>query len=260
MSRPGCEAAEIRQQWSRRGLPDQTHNRDERDQGWEYRKDSVIRQRCGERNVFDYNRHAIAGDGSDWSGYRAYRNLVLQHGGKHKNKYTHIWGHTHQFDMHGQSCQAQCGTAGHSIDIALNSFLYTAGKAIKIRGVPQRGAYVTRNVFAHDAPWDAVDQTTIRSTFPFYKRVYLDNNRFGINGAEQYGVCDFDGDGTSDRFMATGETWWYASRGTGPWVYLNTSQKLLSEVTLGLFDGDNRCDVVTGGLISSGGTSHWRPR
>jgi hypothetical protein len=60
--------------------------------------------------------------------------------------------------------------------------------------------------------------------------------------------------------MATGQTWWYASRGTGHWVYLNTSKKLLSELTLGHFDGDNRCDVVADGLISRGGTGPWRPR
>jgi hypothetical protein len=215
-----------------------------------------------ERNVFDYNRHAIAGDGSDGSGYRAFRNLVLQHGGRHRT--LGFWGHTHQFDMHGQdSCGIgsvfndalyNCGTAGHDVWIEHNAFLYSEGPAVKIRGTPQRrpwGAFVISNVFAHDHLSDAVEQTE--------DGVYRSANRLGIDGSERLGTCDFDGDRIADRFMATGETWWYASRGTGPWVYLNSSRTLLPQLRLGLFDGDSRCDVVAGGLISSGGTEPWRP-
>jgi hypothetical protein len=208
-----------------------------------------------ERNVFDYNRHAIAGDGSNASGYRAYRNLVLQHGGRHK--WGPFWRHTHQFDMHGQDwciAPSYCGTAGDYIDIRYNSFLYTEGAAINIRGTPQLGAFVISNVFAHEYPWDAVKHT------PFHGGLDMADNRYDTDGSDRYGTCDFDGDGADDRFLATGETWWYASRGTGPWTYLNTSDRLLSELTLGQFDGDNRCDVMAGGLISSGGTSPWRPR
>ena len=36
-----------------------------------------------ERNVFDWNRHAIKGGGSPGTGYAAYRNLVLKNGGYH---------------------------------------------------------------------------------------------------------------------------------------------------------------------------------
>jgi hypothetical protein len=225
-----------------------------------------------DRNVFDYNRHAIAGGGSNYSGYRAIRNLVLPNGGRHKYLW---WGHTHQFDMHGQeSCGIgsifndtlfNCGTAGYAMEIVQNSFLYSAGAAIKIRGTPQYsprsgspdwpatcGAVVRFNVFVHDDLGDAVQQTETG--------LCSVNNRVGIDGSDRYGFCDFDGDGADDRFMATGETWWYASGGTGPWVYLNTSQRLLSELTLANFDGDNRCDVVSGDLISSGGTGSWMPR
>ncbi len=214
-----------------------------------------------EQNVFDYNRHAIAGDGSDWSGYRAYRNLVLQHGGRHKAGGV-LWRHTHQFDMHGQdNCGPgdifsdslyNCGTAGHDLEIIRNSFLYTAGPAVKVRGTPQRepwGALVTSNVFAHDDLDDAVKQNE--------RGVYKSDNRVDIDGSDRYGACDFDADGTNDRFMATGQTWWYASRGTGPWTYLNTSERLLSELRLADVNGDGRCDVVAGSLVSSGGTEPW---
>jgi Right handed beta helix region/FG-GAP-like repeat len=219
-----------------------------------------------ERNVFDYNRHAIAGDGSDWSGYRAYRNLVLEHGGRHKRV---LWSHTHQFDMHGQdNCGPgdifsdslfNCGTAGHDVEIIRNSFLYTAGPAVKIRGTPQRkpwGAFVISNVFAHPCLEGPLLPCAVEQT---EKGVYKHDNRVGIDGSDRYGTCDFDGDGTDDRFLATGETWWYASRGTGPWTYLNTSERLLSELRLGDVNGDGRCDVAAGDNISRGGTEPWRP-
>jgi hypothetical protein len=80
-----------------------------------------------------------------------------------------------------------------------------------------------------------------------------------MDGSDRYGVCAFDGDGTEDWYMATGQTW-FATRSARHWVYLNSSQKRLSQVTLGYFDGDNRCDVVSGGLVSSGGTAPWRRR
>ena len=53
--------------------------------------------------------------------------------------------------------------------------------------------------------------------------------------------------------MATGQSWWYRSGTTGPWEFLNASTKKLSEVSLGYFDGDNRCDVVADGTIYPGG-------
>ena len=211
-----------------------------------------------ERNVFDFNRHAIAGDGSDDSGYRAYENLVLKAGGRHR-KVLGLWFHTHQFDMHGQrSCGIgsvfsdslfNCGTAGHDVEIRRNSFLYTSNAAVKLRGTPQlkpHGAFVYDNVFAHASLGAAVQQTESGLT--------TSGNRVGIDGSAQLGSCDFDADGTSDRFMATGQTWWYSSRGTGPWTYLNTSRLLLAEVTLADADGDGRCDVAAGGRVSSGGT------
>ena len=55
--------------------------------------------------------------------------------------------------------------------------------------------------------------------------------------------------------MATGATWWYSSGGQMPWTYLNTSTRRLSEVRLGYFDDDNRCDVAVGTTIYSGGVT-----
>ena len=62
------------------------------------------------------------------------------------------------------------------------------------------------------------------------------------------------GDGIADAFMATRATWWFSSRGTGPWTFLRASTKRLSEVELGDLDGDHRCDVKVGNTVYSGGT------
>ena len=87
-----------------------------------------------EKNVFDWNRHAIAGDGSDRSGYLAYRNLVLENGGL-TFWLLGTWTHTHMFDMHGQDdCwlgDRNCGRAGEYMDIRYNTFLYNAGHAVQ---------------------------------------------------------------------------------------------------------------------------------
>ena len=279
------------------------------------------------RNVFDWNRHAIKGEGElvandplSGAGYAAYSNLVLQNGGYHDTynacdldlpdwveglvvltplapilgivkllcllptsdiAYTQ---YTHQFDMHGtETCfpgHKNCGDGGHSMYIRHNTFLYTAGDAIKLRGTPQLGMFVESNVFAHDIlrrdDFDVLDGLSatgctlgvlaacadVRDDVDFLiataveqtkTGLFTSDNLVGVNGMNELGTCDFDGDGLNDTFMATGATWWFSSGGDRPWVYLNTSTKRRAEVTLGQFDGDNRCDVLADGIIYPGG-------
>jgi hypothetical protein len=195
--------------------------------------------------------------------------------------YTH---YTHQFDMHGtETCfpgHLNCGDGGHSMYIRHNTFLYTAGDAIKLRGTPQLGMFVESNVFAHDIlrrdDFDVLDGLSatgctlgglaacadVRDDVDFLiataveqtqTGLFTSDNLVGVNGMNELGTCDFDGDGLNDTFMATGATWWFSSGGDRPWVFLNTSTKRRAEVTLGQFDGDNRCDVLADGIIYPGG-------
>lgn len=214
-----------------------------------------------ERNVFDWNRHAIKGAGEAGTGYAAYRNPVLKNGGYHDTYCVPLYicpggipvyhHYTHQFDVHGtDTCfpgHANCGDAGHSMFIHYNTFLYTAGNAIKLRGIPEEGMFIGANVFAHNNWEDAVVATQFIGTYA------EPGNVFGVDASTDLGVCDFDGDSLPDTFMATGATWWFSSGSDRPWVYLNTSTKRRSEVTLGHFDGDNRCDVLADGVIYPGG-------
>jgi hypothetical protein len=238
------------------------------------------------RNVFDFNRHAIAADGKT-GGYVAEENLVLKGGGYHGawySKYTHI------FDVHGAGCSGiwpfeskdLCGHAGEEFRYDRNSFQYKNGHAIKIRGETSEGSYFARNVFPHEK---LLDWGGLVSN-PFYSTA-IHLNQFGVSAGpsgadviatgdlqniidtdtfgEYYSQCDFDADGVDDLFLATGATWWFSSSGKFHWSFLNTSSKRKKELRFGYFDDDDRCDVLTesGGIglwqISSGGTGGWQP-
>lgn len=242
-----------------------------------------------ERNVFDFNRHAIAADGSDGNGYTARYNLVLKGGGYHKweaasdtpipgpdlidwSFISHVH-HTHQFDVHGtENCGPQswvsdsqwnCGPAGEKFEMSHNAFQYTRGNAIKVRGNPTIGATVTQNVFAHGSAGDAIKQNGNGGagdniTNPIQKS----GNEFGIQTAGKYGVCDFDGDKKDDFFLATGASWWMMSAAKQHWVFLNDSTERLEQLGLGDFDGDHRCDVFSVHVndfgIYKSGTGAWQ--
>lgn len=217
-----------------------------------------------ERNVFDFNRHAIAASGKLGTSYIADHNLVLKGGGVHNKWYNH---YTHEFDVHGDAnCDYlpgewaehiwNCGNAGDYFEFTNNAFQYTSDHAIKLRGVPRQKAKIFGNVFAHDSVGDAVE--TFSST-----NVEIGPNRADVDPFGKYGVCDFDGDGTDDLFLATGTSWWFSSGGKMHWTYLNSHNETLDQVGLGDFDGDKRCDVfavnkATGAWqLSKSGSAPW---
>ncbi len=215
-----------------------------------------------ERNLFDFNRHAIASAGAPGTGYRADLNLVLKGGGVHDKWYNE---YTHLFDVHGDAnCPDiplnqhtwNCGNAGDQYWMTNNAFQYTNDNAIKLRGVPRVAANIYGNVFAHDDLGDAVNLYS--ST-----RVSMGPNTVDVDTYGQYGVCDFDGDGRDDLFLATGASWWYSSGGRMDWRFLSNYTERLHQVGLGDFDGDKRCDVFAlegdHWAISSGGRGAWTP-
>ena len=211
-------------------------------------------------NVFDFNRHAIAAAG-DTGGYEALRNLVLKGGGLH---YGPLGIHTHQFDIHGSGDNGFGGQAGIQFWFAENSFQYLAGAAIEIRGRPHISIDIHDNIFAHKGLEDDWGDDAIHVE----NRNDLDVINIGPNNVTKfdsygrYGVCDFDGDGIDDLFLATGKTWWYSSFGEFQWTYLSARTERLNQVRLGYFDNDKRCDVLTESdgewVIASGGTGPWQ--
>ncbi|UGS41411.1 inverse autotransporter beta domain-containing protein [Pseudocitrobacter corydidari] len=96
-------------------------------------------------NLFNSNRHAIAGSGKSGEGYAAHHNLVLNGGGR---------GAYHQFDMHLFPSE---GGAGAFMDVTQNWFDFgrygTSNRSsIVVRGQPSEGPItVTDNWFSQ--PW-----------------------------------------------------------------------------------------------------------
>jgi len=219
-----------------------------------------------ERNVFNQNRHAIAGSskdqtGRDFSGYTALENLILPGGGLHCGWYGCY--HTHIVDMHGDDSEwpqdHNCGNAGETMIIQRNTILYTNAAAIKIRGNPEDKAVVDRNVFAWGNRFDAIAQNGSCSWWKFWSGIDLftgedgditnpikvtATNVFGADPMSKLGSCRFAGDEVEDQFMASGVTWWVRSGLTGQWRYLNTMSEQVSELQFQDLDGDGICDVL----------------
>ena len=214
-----------------------------------------------ERNVFDNNRHAIAGGARAGSGYDANHNLILK-GGGHHGGFLGPWD-THQVDVHGtDDCwfsEHNCGDAGTFWLIRNNAFQYARDSGVRIRGKPAIRATIAENVFPYEDEDDALELET-------REHVNVGYNIYGHDSYAHYAVCDFDGDGRDDLFLATRRNWWYSSAAKMPWVFLREAKEDLADIAVGYFDGDRKCDVIRriGGPspalhISSGGTGGWLP-
>jgi len=220
------------------------------------------------RNVFDFNRHAVThgliGPAVWRGGYTATQNLVLKGGGYHgKNGISYV----QQFDVHGNyNCVAglivaalsgvwNCGESGVQYNITQNAFQYTSDKSFLLRGTPKIGAFLSDNVFPKSQS-DSVGATDGTS------RLYLGSNTTNFDSFGNYGVCDFNGDGHDDLFLATGNSWWYMSSAKSQWTYLNSDSDTIDQLAFGDFEGTGGCDVfaVHGDqwVISRGGTGPWQ--
>jgi len=226
-----------------------------------------------EGNTFVSNRHAIAGDGRPRTGYRAQFNLVLSDS---PTQHKHGWSwHTHDFDMHGTDCGDGWGgleidwlggLAGEYMGIKWNTFLSTNRENFDLRGVPCYMAEFHGNVSRmsrggainfYIPPWDLS---------PPYPWLSVEGNKFEApDPTERLGVGDFDGDGKTDTFLATGTAWYYAPGGQAEWRILNDSYKAgwkkFDELLFGDFDSDGRTDVFAqrgrDWVVSWGGISPW---
>jgi hypothetical protein len=203
-------------------------------------------------NTFVENRHAIAGDGSATSGYRAWYNLVLQASPDYGN------GPQQDFDMHGTGndpCQHCGGIAGEYIKIARNTFLGGNRENFYLRGTPTYQAEFHNNILV------GLRSFVIKNLGDTDKLIIRDNQFLSPNPARHLGVGDFDGDGKQDLFLATGAAWYYSSAGKAEWRYLNPQTDTLQNLLFGDFDADGRTDVFTqhayGWDVSWGGSSPW---
>jgi len=248
-----------------------------------------------DRNVFDWNRHAIAGDGRDGSGYKAYDNLILTHGGIHfhcvqpdsswifvlpavAQALRVVTGildgdliyHTHMIDMHGSndsgSGDHSGGLAGEWMDIAFNTVLYTAGNDIHLRGTPARasdsppgvvvGMTVHNNVFAQQDRWAGIDDGVISPG------ALMQNETGLLEWNNEFGVNTFGQRGHCD-FDGDGVNDDFVATGVSWWYAssrLSGRWVFLDRSSAGLGDVILR-DVTGDGLcdVTAGGVVHQTP-
>ncbi len=137
-----------------------------------------------EANIFDWNRHSIAGDGQINTSYTARYNLVLGNGTRHG------------FDMHG-GADRNDGTniAGKTIIIYGNTFnkIYDvnnsyASEAILIRGIPADGAYIYNNYLYYNNQAESVKQVNAFGNMNLYNNCFLGScdSNYIIDGTYTY--------------------------------------------------------------------------
>ncbi|MEV6302590.1 FG-GAP-like repeat-containing protein [Actinoplanes sp. NPDC051861] len=231
-----------------------------------------------EDNRFNDNRHAIAGTGFHTERYEARFNVVT-------NNPT-----GHQFDMHGEDEEENNDSpyAGDVLHIKNNTFQTSKQKAVIIRGRPRGGATISGNCFAHANQTAAIEQQAYTGNLTIGSNSYSAGSgtchqsgrrvawQLSSGGTSSWapiapytfdvsevGFGDFDGDGRTDVFRATGYRWYYSPGGTGPFQPLAVSADERTDLRFGDFDGDGKTDVFktdgTRWYYSSAGTSAWTP-
>ena len=158
-----------------------------------------------------------------------------------------------------------CGQAGERFEFTHNTFQYTTAMPSRCAATLRIGRLPRTTC----SPMETAMMRSRRTETPASLRQHHQSDpgrrqRFRApTVTARYGVCDIDGDGKDDLFLATGVSWWYSSAGRMHWTHLKDETALLDRVGLGDFDGDGRCDVFGANpsarqwQISSGGSGAW---
>ncbi len=230
-------------------------------------------------NTFDFNRHAVAGDGHAQSGYFARHNYVLE--GGHTYTYSNFPAWDQHFDMHGDDNVGEVdnivsdgtdnddgdgGHAGDFIELLGNTIhgeqrpfndFGRARRILKLRGRPCNPSQIRGNVVVHEKGEVASGADGGEGQFE------LIDNDYNTDTSRSLAVGEFDRDGRDDLFQATGAAWYYSSGGATEWRLLQADRtETTNQLGLGDFDGDGDTDVLKatgrGWLISASGTEPWQ--
>jgi hypothetical protein len=220
-----------------------------------------------EGNVFDYNRHAVASDGHAHSGYIAQYNYVLEGGYEDNGSYEQ------HFDAHGamaSGSQHVGGAAGEYYKIAGNTIrgaqTYGSGSqstrpAFDLRGRPAMSADFQDNLLVHGGIKAAIRlrngaDPSLDPNNDATFNLHAVNNQLSTDHSTEIAAGDFDGDGHTDVFVATGAAWFFSRGGAQPWTYLQPSVLLTSELAFADLDNDGTTDVLW--RTPSGILEYWK--
>lgn len=204
-------------------------------------------------NTFLENVHSITADGSAYSSYAAWDNLLL----------STLLGAN--IDMHGSGPDHDGGVGGAGAEVLRNTFRDTQYPNFSVRGYPCNGGLdVFRGNVALQPVASAIEWQGGGAVPPSYMRI---DSRFSVpdllsNNAQMLSVGDFDGDHKDDLFLATGAAWYYAPAANAEWRFLSAKSDPVNSLLFGDFDGDGRTDVFTqvgdDWMVSWGGRSRWQ--
>jgi hypothetical protein len=212
-------------------------------------------------NVFDFNRHAVASNGFAKTGYIARFNYILEGGFKQGSFYNQ------HFDVHGTNdtdgndkSSGYGGTAGDYYEIAFNAirgdqsyycfiFCLKDRPALMLRGKPTTSMRFDSNVAVHDDLDAAVSLKHEKGDTGFGEHQDEFNfgaagNQFSTDRSGDIATGDFDGDGRTDVFVATGTAWFFSRGGQEGWEFLHASTKLTRELGFADIDNDGTTDVL----------------
>jgi len=223
-------------------------------------------------NLFDSNRHSIAGNGAPGQGYEAHSNIVFAN------------SNGHSFDMHGYfetKGPEDSDIAGEYVNIHDNTFLLDHN-AIVIRGIPTSSVSIRNNSFSNINEDTAIRQTVRRNSV--LNQLYQGglngfnvlNNTYGQSGNIRYADLETDNSAlkaiSNDAFWAMPgstpdendnvvHTWYTSIDANQPWKRLGNSTTPPSQLRVMDFTSDGVADVfkATGSqwLISSSANSLW---
>ncbi|HET7544388.1 MAG TPA: VCBS repeat-containing protein [Polyangiaceae bacterium] len=212
-------------------------------------------------NVFDFNRHAVASNGFAKTGYIARFNYVLEGGFKQGSYYNQ------HFDVHGTSdtdgndeSTGYGGTAGDFYEIAFNAirgdqgyycfgFCFKTRPALMLRGRATTKVRFDSNVAVHDDLDAAVSLKMSKGDSGWGEDQGAFNfdaadNQFDTDRSGDLATGDFDGDGHTDVFVATGTAWFFSRGGQEAWEFLHASAKLTRELGFADIDNDGTTDIL----------------
>lgn len=207
-----------------------------------------------EANLFNANRHAIAGTGHREQNYRARYNLSL-------------WSSNgHVVDMH-QECRmvpfAESIYAGNSIVIENNTFLNINHNTIHVRGDPFYELVVRNNAFSGVQDGEVIVDDYEKQ--PKNSAVLVSRNKPDLDKGTCIIPSEIKIDPSKIKVSSNNcynyRTWVASSGATDDWFLLAQSNVDISELAFGDFNGDRKTDVIRGTgdvwLVSWGGTSVW---